>query len=67
MQVIVNIDDAIWTEYLKIDEKKERIEKITEEAVRSYVKRMKVYHNLLQMEGKAKWEGNLDELRENRI
>ncbi|OXS61679.1 hypothetical protein B1A99_03425 [Cohnella sp. CIP 111063] len=40
------------------------------EAVRSaiaYLLNNKVYRDLLELEGKIQWEGNLDEMREERL
>jgi hypothetical protein len=66
MQVKVKIDDTIWNEFLKLGEQ-DNIHQITESAIISHINKIKTYKNLLQLEGKAKWEGNLSELRENRI
>lgn len=41
-----------------------------DEAVRSaiaYLLNKKVYRDLLEFEGKVQWEGNLEELREDRL
>jgi len=41
-----------------------------DEAVRSaidFVLNKKVYHDLLEIEGKIQWEGDLDEMREERL
>ncbi len=66
MQVQVKIKDTIWDEFIKLEEK-EDIHRITETALISHINKLKAYKDLLRLEGKAKWEGNLDELRENRI
>ena len=67
MQVQVKIKDTIWDEFIKLEEKQESIHRITETALISHINKLKAYKDLLRLEGKAKWEGNLDELRENRI
>jgi len=67
MQVQVKINDTIWDEFIKIGEKEENLQRITETALISHINKLKAYRDLLRLEGKAKWEGNLDELRENRI
>jgi hypothetical protein len=67
MQVTVNINDAIWKEYSKYDRKNEKIQYITEEALKGHLRKMKAYKNLLKLKGKVKWEGNVDELRRMRV
>jgi hypothetical protein len=67
MQVQVKIKDTIWDEFIKLEEKEESIHRITETALINHINKLKAYKDLLRLEGKAKWEGNLDELRENRI
>jgi hypothetical protein len=67
MQVQVKIDDTIWDEFIKLGEAEENIHQITETALISHINKLKAYKDLLPLEGKAKWEGDLDELRENRI
>jgi hypothetical protein len=67
MQVQVEIKDTIWDEFIKIGEKEKNIHQITETALINHINKLKTYKDLLRLEGRAKWEGNLDELRENRI
>ena len=67
MQVQVKIKDSIWDEFIKIGEQEENIHQITETALIHYINKMRTYKDLLRLEGKAHWEGNLDQLRENRI
>ncbi|MCP5102199.1 MAG: type II toxin-antitoxin system VapB family antitoxin [bacterium] len=37
--------------------------RITEDALREHISKIKKYQKLLKLEGKIEWEGNLDELR----
>jgi hypothetical protein len=67
MQIQVKISDTIWDEFIRIGKKEENLHQITETALISHINKLKAYKDLLRLEGKAKWEGNLDELRENRI
>ncbi len=67
MQVHVTIRDSIWKEFIQLEEKEERIHEIAESALVSHINKLKAYRNLLRLEGKAPWKGDLDKLRENRI
>lgn len=67
MQVQVNIQDKIWDEFLKLGMKKNDIDKITEEALTKHIKQLRSYKQLLELEGKVKWQGDLDEMRRSRI
>ena len=67
MQVQVKIKDTIWDEFIKLEEKEDSIHQITETALISHINKLKAYKDLLQLEGKMKWKGGLDELRGNRV
>lgn len=67
MQIHVKIRDSIWKEFVELEDQKERIHEIAESALISHINKLKAYKNLLRLEGKAPWVGNLDKMRENRI
>jgi len=67
MQVQIQISDTIWDEYLKLGEEVENIQQITETALINHMKKLNSYKDLLRLEGKADWSGDLNKLRENRI
>ena len=67
MQVQINIQDRVWNDFVKLGLKKLDIDRITEEALKKHIKRVKIYKKLLALEGKVTWEGNLDEMRSSRI
>lgn len=60
----VVVDDALFKEGLKLTKcktKKELINKAIEELIKKEKRK-----RLLKLEGKVKWEGNLDEMRKRR-
>lgn len=67
MQVQVHIEDSLWEEFVKLGEKSESVERITQEAIKSHIKKLKAYKKLLSLEGNAHWDGNLNDLRGNRV
>ncbi len=66
MEIKVNVDDTLWDKFTK-QKKKTDIDQITEEAIKAYLERLRLYDRLLKLEGQVNWEGNLDQLRENRF
>jgi hypothetical protein len=67
MQVQVNIQDKLWQESLKLGIKEKDITMLAEDALKKHISRLKNYRELLLLEGKINWEGNIDEMRRSRI
>jgi hypothetical protein len=67
MLVQVKIDDSVWEEFIKLGEKNNNIHQITESALINHINKRNAYKRLLQLEGNAKWEGNIDKLRWFRV
>lgn len=67
MHVQVNIQDKLWQESLKLGIKEKDINKIAQDALKRHIKQLKSYRKLLELEGKVKWEGSVDEMRRSRI
>ena len=67
MHVQVNIRDKLWQESLKLGLKEKDINKIARDALKRHIKQLKSYRKLLELEGKVKWEGSVDEMRRSRI
>jgi Arc/MetJ family transcription regulator len=61
VRTTLNIDDAALAGALKTARGKTKTAVINE-ALREYARRRRV-HRLLEFRGKARWEGNLDDLR----
>ncbi len=61
----IELDDRILKEAIKLTHMKTKKE-IVNYAVEELVKRLR-RKKILELEGKVKWEGDLDEMRESRV
>jgi Arc/MetJ family transcription regulator len=61
MRTTLNIDDDVLKSAMKLAKGKTKTEVINE-ALREYTRRRRL-RGFMQLEGKVRWEGDLDELR----
>ena len=61
MRTTLNLDEAALMGAMKVSPEKTKTDVINE-ALREYARRRRV-RDILQFEGKLRWEGDLDELR----
>ena len=64
MRTTLNLDDEALTTALKVSPGKTKTDVIND-ALREYARRRRL-QELLQFEGRARWQGDLDELRGRR-
>jgi Arc/MetJ family transcription regulator len=64
MRTTLNLDDEALASAMRVAEHRTKTEVINE-ALREYARRRRL-RGLLKFEGKARWEGDLDELRRRR-
>jgi Arc/MetJ family transcription regulator len=64
MRTTLNIDDDALKNAMKLAKGKTKTEVINE-ALREYTRRRRL-RGFLELEGKVRWEGDLDELRKRR-
>ena len=64
MRTTLNLDEEALADAIKVSPGKTKTDVINE-ALREYARRRRL-QGLLRFEGKASWQGDLDELRERR-
>jgi Arc/MetJ family transcription regulator len=64
MRTTLNLDEEALAGAMKVSPGKTKTDVIND-ALREYARRRRL-HGLLQFEGKASWQGDLDDLRERR-